>query len=322
MDLPVFNSRVILEFFPSSFHIHGLRLLWVRTLATHSRWGLFRLLSCSYLPRQVPQMVLQRTGTMGTEPAVVGQGVLERKQGQCVSLPLSPLQLHLVGRATTHCFCWQHYCKLCVLKTTIFLCQAVLTGIFSLSLNSNSSLIALLPIIQNFSWFSYVPWDIKSYKPIFFGGGGETLGMSKTKNTKPVAQVQVAYACVSPIMGVVNGWPGPFLKVWPKPTMRQWRQLALLGSDAKDGLPESLTLCCFSLIYACSLSPWQRYSQSTVSGIPRVKTFLLLSEIIPLPRLALPLPHQAFKTTIYCKSDKSLCLQTPEDACHLPGQDR
>lgn len=52
----------------------------------------------------------------------------------------------LAGRITTHWFCWQHYCKLCMLKTTIF-CQAVLTIIWFL--NSNCSLIAFLPTIQN-----------------------------------------------------------------------------------------------------------------------------------------------------------------------------
>lgn len=93
----------------------------------------------------------------------------------------------------------------------------------------------------------------KAISQYFLGGWGETIRISTNKTTKPVAWVQVAYACVSPIMSVVNRWPGPFLKVWPKPTMRQWRQLALLGSDAEDGLPKSLALRCFSLSYVHAL---------------------------------------------------------------------
>lgn len=150
----------------------------------------------------------------------------------------------------------------------------------------------------------------------------------KSKTTKLVAWVQVAYACVLPVMGrraylsVIKRWSGLFLKVWLKPMMRQWRQFVLLASDAKDELPESL-LCYFSLVCAHSLSPWQRRSQTAIFGTPRVKASLLLSEMIPLPRLALPLPHQAlFKISIYCKSDKSLCLQIAEEACYPPCRDR
>lgn len=68
---------------------------------------------------------------------------------ECVALPLSPLQLHLAGRVTAHCFCWQHYCKLCMLKTTIFL-SSYFDRDFFFSLNSNSSLIAFLPTTRNF----------------------------------------------------------------------------------------------------------------------------------------------------------------------------
>lgn len=82
------------------------------------------LLSCPYLeaicPDKFPKWFLGRAGSLGRrEPAGVGQGQLEREQ--CVALPLSPLGLRLAGRVTTHCFRWQHYCKLCMLKTTIFL---------------------------------------------------------------------------------------------------------------------------------------------------------------------------------------------------------
>ena len=167
MGLPVFNSRIILAFFPSSFHINGLRLLRVRTLSekpchlTHG--GVWRLWSCSFLPNQVPQMFLGRAGCLvGTELAAVGQGLLKKEQGgsECL-FPFLRLQLHLAGRVTTHCFCWQHYCKLCMLKTTIFFVKLFWQGFF-FSLNSNSSLIAFFPVIQNFPWSPYIPRDIKS----------------------------------------------------------------------------------------------------------------------------------------------------------------
>lgn len=119
----------------------------------------------------------------------------------CGSAPF-PLQLHLAGRVTAHCFCWQHYCKLCMLKTTIFL-SSYFDRDFFFSLNSNSSLIALLPSTWNFlglllchgvskavsQWYFYLEWDYgyvsKQRNSKYFRGITYALVQSYESGAKP-----------------------------------------------------------------------------------------------------------------------------------------
>lgn len=76
--------------------------------------------------------------------------------------------------------------------------------------------------------------------------------------------------CVLPVVELgayLSVITDPFLKVWLKSVMRQWRQFALLGSDAEDELSESLLL----LPHVCTFSVPLVETQTAISGIPRVK---------------------------------------------------
>lgn len=179
MVLPVFSSRIILAFFPSSFDINGLCLLWVRGLCqgrvfTYSRWvlgGWAVLTLMLFAQTSPPNCFRKRWAPWGNRASCGGQGLLEREREiVCGSAPF-PI---------TAPFSWQS-------RHPLFLLAALLQAVYAknhhffvklfwqgfLSLNSNSSLIAFLPIIQNFlvlliyhgiskamsQWYFYCEWD-------------------------------------------------------------------------------------------------------------------------------------------------------------------